>query len=97
MSQLKPLDWKGKIREGQTATVIGSAPVIAANPQRIYGSFVNDSANWMSKSENAAVGQGIPLAPNGGAYEINFTNDYFGPFSVACGAAAMNLAWTEGE
>ena len=56
--------------------------------------------DWMylSKTENqAAVGLGIPLAPNGGAYEINLTNPYYGPISVACGIIAMNLSWTEDE
>jgi len=97
--QIHRLDWAGKSVNGQTPTIIGSVLVRVANPLRTGATFVNDSANWMylAKAENAAVNTGIPLAPNGGAYEINLSNPYYGPISVACAAAAAILAWTEDE
>ena len=97
--EIPRLDWPGKSGNGQSATIIGSVLVRVANPQRKGATFVNDSASWMylAKSDIAAVNIGIPLAPNGGAYEINLTNPYYGPISVACAVAAQNLAWTEDE
>lgn len=97
--QPRPLDWKGKSVNGQTPTIIGSALVREPNPYRVGATFVNDSAQWMylAKALLAAVNTGIPLAPNGGAYEINLSNPYYGPISVGCAVAAQILAWTEDE
>lgn len=96
---MKPLDWKGKSRSSFTPTVIGSVLVLLANPRRIGATFVNNSGNimFLCKGELAVIGSGIPLYGTGGAYEINLTNPYYGPISVACGVAAQNLAWTEDE
>lgn len=93
------LDWRGKSRNGATNTVVGSALVFNPNPVRKLATFVNNSVNWMylCKSTVAAVNTGIPLAPNGGAYEINQTNPYFGAIAVACGVINQVLAWTEDE
>ena len=95
----EPLDYKGKTRNGAQATIIGYAQVLDANSKRRLASFVNDSANWMYliKGDAGAVNTGIPLAPNGGAYEINLTNPYYGIIGVACAVAAQVLCWTEDE
>jgi len=95
----KPLDWRGKTREGAIATIVGSVLVLQANAKRSSALLVNDGANWiyLSRSAQAAINQGIPLAPNGGFYEINSSNLYYGPISMACAVAAQNLCWNEGE
>jgi len=95
----KPLAYTGKTRNGSTATIIGYALVLPANSERKIATFVNDSANWMYliKDIGGVVNTGIPLHPNGGAYEINLTNLYYGAIGVACGVAASILCWTEDE
>ena len=98
MSQ-KPLDYKGKTRNGAAVTIIGYALVLAANSERRLATFVNDSANWMwlIKDDAGVINTGIALAPNGGSYEINLINPYYGAIGVACAVAAQNLCWTEDE
>ncbi len=92
-------DYPGKTREGVTASIIGSVLVLEANPRRKGALFINDSATilYLAKGPGAVVNRGIRLNPNGGNYEINCTNPYYGPISVACAAAAMNLLWNEEE
>ena len=97
----KNLNWKGKHREGVAASVVGSVNILAPNSARVGATIVNNGVNWIyvSKTVNAAVvNAGIPLAPNGGSYEINLSNPCFGGISVACAAALANqISWTEDE
>jgi len=78
---------------------VGSILVLDANPRRIGASVVNDGTTikYLCKADIAVANTGIPLYPNGGAYEISFINPYFGPLSVHCTVAAENIAWTEDE
>lgn len=95
----QPLDWLGKTRPGVTPTIIGSVLVLEPNPKRRYAIFCNDSINimYLFKGAPGAVNTGIRVNANGGSYEINLTNPYFGAISVACGVAAQNLTWIEEE
>lgn len=94
------LDWRGKSINSVTPTVAAtSVLVLQANPRRVGASFVNiDPGNWqfVCKGEIAIINTGIPLAPNGGAYEINLTNPYKGAISVIS-AGVGNISWTEDE
>lgn len=95
----RQLDWRGKSINGATPTVIGSVVVRPANSKRIGATFVNISVSqlFIIKGDIGVVNTGIPLNAGGGAYEINLTNPYYGPISVACAAAGEILAWTEDE
>ena len=95
----QPLDWRGKVVEPVITTVVGSAPVLPSNPKRRYAIFINNSGNlmYLHKNEVGVVNAGIRLNANGGSYEINFTNPYFGPISVASGNAGDLLLVTEEE
>jgi len=99
MQERRRLDWLGKARNGATVTVVGSVVALEPNARRIGATFVNDSGAlmYLSKAAVAAVVTGILLRPNGGSYEINFTNPYYGPIAVACVGAGNNLVWTEDE
>jgi len=95
----QPLDWRGKSRNGNVASIIGSVLVLQQNARRVGATIVNNgiTIKFLSKGEVAYINQGIPLYPNGGAYEIGLNNPYPGAISVYCGVAAENIAWTEDE
>lgn len=95
----KPLNWLGKSRAGVVATVIGSIVVLQANAERVGATITNDSINpmYLAKGDAAAVNAGIRLNANGGSYEINLTNPWYGPISIASAAAGDNICWTEDE
>ena len=95
----QPLNWLGKSRAGRVVTVIGSVLVLPGNARRIGATFVNDGAAimYLARGELSAVNTAIRLNAGGGAYEINLTNHWKGPVSVACGAAGEVLCWTEDE
>jgi hypothetical protein len=90
---------EGKHLEGFILTVVGTVLVRQANRRRTSALFINDSAQpmYLAKALTAAVNRGIRLNPNGGSYEINSTNPYYGPVSVACGVINQNLLWEEDE
>ncbi|NER83608.1 MAG: hypothetical protein F6K42_29490 [Leptolyngbya sp. SIO1D8] len=62
-----------------------SSDIIApANPQRKQLTIVNNSATatvFLSYGANSELNEGISLHPNGGAYEINFSNTFKGAVS----------------
>lgn len=94
------LNWQGKSRAGFVPTIIGSVPVLLANPRRKGATIVNDSAAnviYLAKGDHAIVNTGIRLNAAGGSYEINGQNLWLGPISAACAAAAANITWTEDE
>ncbi len=71
-----------------------SMVLFPANPQRKQATIVNRSTSewvYLSYSALAQVGKGLPLAPNGGAYEINFSNPYKGAITaIATGASDVS-------
>ncbi len=95
----QPLDWKGKNRQGSATTVIGSVVVLLENSERVGAVITNNGANvmYLAKGDPAIVGAGIPLYPNGGVHEINLTNPYYGPLSIASLVAGDNISWSEQE
>lgn len=79
---------------------VASIIFLQNNRSRTYSSFVNYSANWifLAKAGAAVVGQGIPLAPMGGAYEIiHNQNPWQGQVSAIATGAASPLCVTEDE
>ena len=95
----KPFDWLGKDTNGNVASVVGSVLVLQGNARRRNATVVNDGVTikYLCKADLALVNTGIPLYPNGGSYEINYTNPYYGPLSIFCTVAAENVAFTESE
>jgi len=93
------LSWKGKSRSGNVPSVIGSVIVLEANAYRKGATIVNDggTVKYLTRGDAAVVNTGIRLNANGGSYEINILNPWFGAISVACAAAAENINWTEDE
>ena len=57
-----------------------STLVLAANSDRLYALFVNDSGTviYLRLGGAAVLNEGIRLNANGGAYEINWTNLFTG-------------------
>jgi hypothetical protein len=96
---VQQLSWRGKVREFVATSIIGNVLVLDQNPKRVYALFINDSGNvmYLSKSDAAVVNSGIRLNANGGSYEINFTNPYFGSVALASAAAGDLLLVTEVE
>lgn len=76
-----------------------SKVALAANTDRRYALFVNDSDTnlYLALSTGAAANTGIRLNANGGNYEINATNMYYGVVNVFSTTASKNLLVTEGE
>jgi hypothetical protein len=97
--EISNLPYPGKLISAVIPTIVGSVLVLRQNPKRKTALFVNDSITtmYLAKNLTAAVNTGIRLNPNGGSYEINSTNPYYGPISVACSVAAQNLLWQEEE
>lgn len=75
-----------------------SATALAANDDRLYALFVNDSNKvmYLRLGETAIQHEGIYLAASGGSYEINWTNLYQGVVNVICEEAGKVLMITEG-
>ena|SRR3990167_3755288 len=65
--------------------------VLPTNIARKGATFVNDSNNkiYLGLGNVATLGKGIPLMPNGGAYEINWSNMFTGTIS-----AMNNTGWS---
>lgn len=74
-----------------------STAVLAANPDRTFATFVNDSAGviYLCLGDPAALTSGIRLNATGGAFEINATNLYTGAVTAIC-AGGLVLTVTEG-
>lgn len=76
----------------------GSAQILPSNPNRLQVTFVNRHATgtiYLNYGNVAEVGKGIALMPNGGSYEINFTNPYSGLISAIGSAAGLTLSGLE--
>lgn len=63
-----------------------SEEALAANPDRVYGWFQNDSntAMYLQFGADAAIHEGALLTASGGWYEINASNMYRGAVNVRC-------------
>ncbi|GAI84025.1 unnamed protein product, partial [marine sediment metagenome] len=82
----------------QVAVGVASTAVLAANANRIFAEFVNDSANviYLALGAAAVMNRGIRLNANGGSFEIGLTNLYTGAVKAISGVAAQNLTVSEG-
>ncbi|GAG65710.1 unnamed protein product [marine sediment metagenome] len=77
-----------------------SGLVIAANSQRADLEVTNDldTVVYLSRSDPAAVGDGIRLNSNGGSYTMDTQNLYLGAFYAICNLGEDgNIAISEGE
>jgi hypothetical protein len=89
----------------RAAAAVGdtSTKVLDANPRRVYAFYCNDSDTdiyLQLDGEAAAVGQGIRVPAQGGAYEMSpaYGNLVTGPlYAIHGGAGTKNLLITEGE
>ena len=75
-----------------------STAVLAANSDRQFAVFVNDSDEviYLNLSATAVMNEGIRLNANGGSYEINLLNLYTGAVTGICSSGTKNLTVTEG-
>jgi len=82
--------------EATATTASGTA--LAANADRIYAIFVNDSDKvmYLRLGETAVQHEGIRIAASGGSYEITKDNLYRGEVNVICEEADKVLMITEG-
>jgi hypothetical protein len=93
-----------EVRKTDTATIaqvsvgVASTAVLAANANRIFAEFVNDSANviYLALGDPAVMNRGIRLNASGGSFEIGLSNLYTGAVKAISGVAASNLTVTEG-
>lgn len=76
-----------------------SSLVLAADEDRIYACFVNDSDSpiYLSLGEAAVVGNGIALTTKGSGYEILPENLYRGNVYAISTGAGKNLTVCSGE
>lgn len=85
-----------KVAIGATTTV-----ALAANSDRLYALFVNDSdeAMYLELGDSAVQGEGIRINPAGGAYEMSKKqgNLYVGAVNAICASGSKNLLVTEGD
>lgn len=86
-----------------TATELSTAEntsevALAANDDRLYALFINDSNTviYLRLGETAVQHEGIYLSANGGSYEINWTNLYKGAVNAICANSGKVLMITEG-
>lgn len=84
-----------------TSATVGtsSSLVLAADEDRVYACFVNDSdsAIYLSLGSNAVVGNGIALVVQGSGYEILPENLYRGDVYAISTGAGKNLTICSGE
>jgi len=77
-----------------------STIVLAARDARVDCDLTNDSTVWiyLGRGNDAVIGSGIPLSPNGGTYHIGTANLFQGDiYGIADGAKpTANLAISEG-
>jgi len=93
-----------EVRKTDTSTIaqvsvgVASTAVLAANANRIFAEFVNDSDNviYLALGTPAVMNRGIRLNANGGSFWIGLTNLYTGAVKAICGVAAQNLTVSEG-
>jgi len=78
----------------------GTTQALAANANRLYGLFVNDSNEtiYLKLGADAVLNQGIRLNANGGSYEMSkkLGNLYTGTINAICASGGKVLLVTEG-
>ena len=78
-----------------------STPVLAANANRADADFINDSDEiiYLARGNDAVVGSGIRLNPNGGSYHIGTNNLFHGIINAisTVDQGTSNLAYSEGN
>ena len=79
-----------------------STQVLDANPARADADFTNDGKEviYLARGNDAVVGTGIRLNPNGGSYHIGTNNLFLGivnAISVNDEQDSTNLAVSEGN
>jgi hypothetical protein len=81
-----------------TATTT-SGTVLAANANRSDTVITNYSATgcFLARGATAVAGQGIYLAPNGGAYNIDANNLYRGQITAITSSGSATLSVSEGN
>ena len=74
-----------------------SSRVLLANPRRYLCILQNDSDTtiYINLGKAAALNRGTRLNANGGSYEINLTNPFFGEIFAISNAATKTLLITE--
>ncbi|GAH26007.1 unnamed protein product [marine sediment metagenome] len=82
----------------KVAVGVASTAALAANANRKFAVFVNDSNEtiYLSLSGTAVINEGIRLNANGGAYETSLLNLYTGAVTAICASGGKNLTVTEG-
>lgn len=76
----------------------GNAQILPSNPNRLQLTLTNRGSSgiiYLNYGNLAEVGKGIALLPNGGSYEINYTNPYKGMISAVASAAGSLLSGLE--
>ena len=96
-----PLQWHISSVEDTFATVAGGVSTLirAANPGRCNLVIVNDcdATVYLARGNAAVIGSGIRLNANGGSYEINELNMFFGDiYGIATGQDDCNVTVSEG-
>lgn len=88
-----PLATEVPINAGNT-----SETALAANANRVYALFINDSDTvmYLRLGEVSVDHEGIRLNASGGSYEINSLNLYRGVANIICATSGKILLVTEG-
>ncbi|MCK5642578.1 MAG: hypothetical protein KAJ19_17350 [Gammaproteobacteria bacterium] len=88
--------------DGFFTVTFESQVCLAANPSRGDSDLTNDSDDWiyLARGNDAVVGSGIPLSPNGGSYHIGTNNLFLGDVYAIADIEEQeeaNLAISEGN
>lgn len=76
----------------------GNAQILPSNPNRQQLTLINRGSSgiiYLNYGNLAEAGKGIALLPNGGSYEINYTNPYKGMISAIADTANSLLSGLE--
>ena len=94
-----PRIWPIPLARDTFATVGGASTLVRpANPNRVDCDFTNDSdvVMYLARGNDAVIGSGIRLNPNGGSYRIGTNNLFLGEVYAICAEQEANLAISEG-
>lgn len=83
-----------------TFATVGAATteIRPATPRRVDCDFVNDSDQvmYLARGNDAVIGSGIRLNPNGGSYHIGTNNLFLGAINAICADGQANITISEG-
>ncbi|KKK79512.1 hypothetical protein LCGC14_2832770 [marine sediment metagenome] len=79
------------------AVAATTTQVLAANDNRLGAEFVNDSPDviYLARGNDAVVGSGIRLNPNGGSYGMETSNLFLGIINAISDGDEANLTVSE--